>query len=197
MSFLLEPGDPPSKREILGCALRLFVRDGLCETSIRAIGDAAGYTNPALYKFYPSKDALAIHLFERCYLLVHRRVVEALAAGRFRAKLSALVAAWIGLMDEELDAVLFMNESLRDFWPKVSAATKRRSLLGALRQWIEEGQAEGAVPKALDPALAVAMIVGTLGQVARQRAFGAFADSSAVTAQTIALLDGALTRSAR
>ncbi len=66
-AFLLAEADPPSKREILRCALSLFVRDGLSETSIRAIARATHYTNPALYKFFPSKEALALHLFERCY----------------------------------------------------------------------------------------------------------------------------------
>ncbi len=172
MSFLAEPDDAPSKREILAHALRLFVRDGLCETGIRAIGDAAGYTNPALYKFFPSKEALALHLFERCYLLVYERVEAALAAPGFEERLAALVGAWVGLMDEQLDAVLFMNESLRDFWPKVRPAVRKKSLLRALEGFVVDGKREGAVAASVDPELAVALMVGTLGQVARQRFFG-------------------------
>lgn len=195
MEFLLEPDAPPSKREILTHALRLFVRDGLCETSIRAIGEAAGYTNPALYKFFESKDALALHLFERCYLLVYQRVHEVVAQGPFEARLRALIEAWVTLMGEQLEAVLFMNERLREFWPHLRPAVKRQSLLKALAALIREGQQEGVVVASLDPELAVALIVGTLGQVARQRSFGGFSDARALKTQLTATLSAALTRS--
>ena len=46
---LADPEDAESKRQIVACALELFVRKGLSATSIRDIGAAAGYTNPALY----------------------------------------------------------------------------------------------------------------------------------------------------
>ena len=61
-------GDAPAKRRILVTALELFVRDGLCETSVRDIAKASGFTNPALFKHFKSKDDLARYLFERCYL---------------------------------------------------------------------------------------------------------------------------------
>src|SRR5215510_737293 len=64
----VSPEDAPAKKRILVEALHLFVRDGLCETSIRDIADASGYTNPALFKHFPSKERLAVHLFEQCYL---------------------------------------------------------------------------------------------------------------------------------
>jgi AcrR family transcriptional regulator len=195
MDFLAGPDSAPSKREILSHALRLFVREGLCETGIRAIGDAAGYTNPALYKFFASKDALAQHLFERCYLLVYGQVHQALAGGTFEERLTRLVAAWVALMEHHLDAVLFMNEQLRDFWPKVSPAVKRQSLLKALAALVRDGKDEGVVSSALDPELAVALLVGTLGQVARQRFFGGFPDTPTLQAQLTATLFAALTRS--
>jgi AcrR family transcriptional regulator len=52
--------DAPAKKKILTEALRLFVRDGLCETSIRDIARATGYTNPALFKHFASKERLAV-----------------------------------------------------------------------------------------------------------------------------------------
>ncbi len=195
MDFLLAPGDPPSKRQILAQALTLFVRDGLAETSIRAIGDAAGYTNPALYRFFDSKEALALFLFERCYLLVYERVCAATATGSFRERLAGLVETWLSLTDEHLDAVLFMNETLRDFWPKASAATRRKSLLGHLDGLVRSGQREGAVSPNLDAKLCVALLVGTLGQVARQRFFGAFTHRQVLQRDLTALLDAALLRS--
>ena len=83
--FYVLADDPPAKREILVAALALFVRDGLCETSIRDIAKESGFTNPALFKHFRSKDHLARFLFERCYLeLVHLITNAAASGGTFR-----------------------------------------------------------------------------------------------------------------
>ena len=39
--------DPPAKHKILVTALALFVRDGLCETSVRDIAKASGFNAKA------------------------------------------------------------------------------------------------------------------------------------------------------
>jgi len=167
-AFLLAEADPPSKREILRCALSLFVRDGLFETSIRAIARATHYTNPALYKFFPSKEALALHLFERCYAHLFE-VIDATQAPAqpFAARLGALTEAYADLLDENLEAVLYVNETLRTFWPRMPAPARRRSLLGLLRSLVDAGRREGAIDPGTDAQLAVAVLVGTMGQVAR------------------------------
>src|SRR5262245_43883517 len=80
------PEDAPAKKRILVEALHLFVRDGLCETSIRDIADATGYTNPALFKHFPSKERLAVHLFEQCYLNLFEALQRAVTAQQGDAK---------------------------------------------------------------------------------------------------------------
>lgn len=169
--FLLLEGDPPSKREVLRSALHLFVRDGLCETSIRDIAEASGYTNPALYKFFESKEALALHLFERCYLRLASAIHASLERGDFTRDLDALVAAYARLVDENLEAVLFVNDTLRQFWPKLPKSARRHSLIGDLRGLIERGVGEGVVSRTVDKDFAVAMLLGTMGQMARMAYF--------------------------
>ncbi len=169
--FLLLPGDPPSKREVLRCALHLFVRDGLCETSIRDIAQESGYTNPALYKFFESKEALALHLFERCYLRLAGAIHASLEREDFARDLDSLVEAYSRLVDENLEAVLFVNETLRQFWPRLPRAARQHSLVGDLRALIARGIESGAVARTLDVDLAVAMLLGTMGQVARMAYF--------------------------
>ena len=56
----LSADDAAGKRDILTAALHLFVRDGLCETTIRDIAKSAGYSNPVLFKHFDSKDHLAL-----------------------------------------------------------------------------------------------------------------------------------------
>src|SRR3954468_16305939 len=111
LPFYIEPNDPPSKQELLRAALKLFARDGVRESSIRAVAEEAGFTNPVLFKYFDGKDALALHLFERCYLRLVREAVGALAeGGTFRARLGRVIARLMALLDESPEAVLFVNE---------------------------------------------------------------------------------------
>jgi AcrR family transcriptional regulator len=167
--FFVEPADPPSKQELLKAALKLFARDGVRESSIRAVAEEAGFTNPVLFKYFKGKDDLALYLFERCYQrLAHEATVALAGGGSFRARLGRLTTRLLALIDESPDAVLFVNEELRRFWPSVSAATRRRSLVGIVRRFFEEG----SLSKEIEPALLVAGFWGLFGQFARQYAFG-------------------------
>src|SRR5258706_5317147 len=169
LPFYVEPTDPPSKQELLKAALKLFARDGVRESSIRAVAAEAGFTNPVLFKYFEGKEALALHLFERCYLRLVREAMAALASGgSFRARLKLLLTRTLALLDESPEAVLFVNEELRRYWPQVSAATRKHSLIGMTRAFF----AEGDVTKAVDPTLLVAGFWGLLAQFARLYAFG-------------------------
>src|SRR3954463_4805839 len=101
LPFYVEPTDPPSKQELLKAALKLFSRDGVRESSIRAVAAEAGFTNPVLFKYFEGKEALALHLFERCYLRLVREAMAALGAGgTFRFRLGRLIARLLALLDE-------------------------------------------------------------------------------------------------
>src|ERR1700753_2101442 len=92
LPFYVSSDDPPAKQKIVIAALDLFVRDGLCETSVRDIAKSSGFTNPALFKHFPSKDALANYLFERCYLELYRLITNAMQPEyTFAAKQRAVI----------------------------------------------------------------------------------------------------------
>lgn len=170
LPFYVEPTDAPSKQELLKAALKLFARDGVRESSIRALAEEAGFSNPVLFKHFDGKDALALYLFERCYLRMVRETMAALAhEGDVRARVRCLVERLLLLIDESPDAVLFVNEELRRFWPLVSPATRRHSLLGMTRKLFTEST---QVTTDVDPTLLVAGFWGLLGQFARMFAFG-------------------------
>ena len=80
--FYVRDDDPPAKREILSAALKLFSRRGLAATSIRDIAEESGYTNPALYKHFESKEELALHLFETCHARIWTSCAEDSMTGR-------------------------------------------------------------------------------------------------------------------
>ncbi len=164
--------DPPSKRGILRAALALFVQHGLARTNVRMIGKAAGYTNPALFKFFASKEALALHLFERCYARLYSRIERASSEGTFEEALTRVLDAFLAAMDEDLEAVLFVQDALRELWPRVAATLRRRSILGLLRGVFRRGRREGVVDKMVSLDIAVAALVGLVAQLGRMRYFG-------------------------
>jgi AcrR family transcriptional regulator len=185
LPFYVEPTDPPSKQELLKAALTLFARDGVRESSIRAVAEEAGFTNPVLFKYFDGKDALALHLFERCYLrMVHETVGALSTAGTFRERLARLVSRLMALLDESPEAVLFVNEELRRFWPKVSPATRRHSLLGLTMKFFEEVEVANDVNRTL----LVAAFWGLLGQFARMHAFGEWKGQAAEAAPALEAL---------
>jgi AcrR family transcriptional regulator len=171
--FYVSPADAPGKRKILETALALFVRDGLCETSVRDIAKASGFTNPALFKHFRSKDDLARYLFMRCYLELAELVSNAGASGTtFKAKQRAIIDAYLAALDRDANSVLYVVDGLRHFWPRMPAAVRRRPIVGDVRRLLELGRAEGSVTAAVDIDVLTTAWLGTLQQVARFRYFG-------------------------
>jgi AcrR family transcriptional regulator len=171
--FYLEEGDPPAKREILRAALKLFGERGLASTSVRDIADESGYTNPALYKHFESKDELALYLFETCHARVWTRCAAALASGsRFEDKLEAYVAAWIELLDTEPEVLAFLADSARVLWPRARASVRRRTMIGLARTLVEAAPRVRASRGAIDADVAAASMQGTLSELGRMIQIG-------------------------
>jgi AcrR family transcriptional regulator len=164
--------DPPSKQGILRAALALFVRHGLARTNVRMIGKTAGYTNPALFKFFASKDALALYLFERCYTRLYSTVKRAASQGPFDEALGSVLDAFLAAMDEDLEAVLFVQDTLRELWPRVPAPLRKRSILALLRALFRRGRRERAVDSFVSLDIPVAALVGLVAQFGRMTYFG-------------------------
>jgi TetR/AcrR family transcriptional regulator, repressor of fatR-cypB operon len=175
LPFYLTEEDAPAKRAILRAALKLFVQEGFCETTVRDIAAESGYTNPALFKHFANKEDLAVQLFERCYLRQIALLHGALQPPRgFDATLDSLLNSLASALDEDLDAFIFVQEQLRYLWPKVSPAVRRHSLLAQLTALFARGVQEGSVTSEVAPELMVAGFGGLLGQFSRMLYFGEF-----------------------
>ena len=166
LPFYIREDDPPAKREILRAALKLFSRQGLAATSIRDIAGESGYTNPALYKHFLSKDALAQYLFETCHARVWAICADALASAEgFEEKLDAYVAAWLGLLDDEPEVLAFLADSARVLWPRASSAVRRKTMIGLARTLV--GRGPGVASGRMDADVAAAALEGTLAELGR------------------------------
>lgn len=193
--FYVSEDDAPGKQKILVTALGLFVRDGLCETSVRDIAKASGFTNPALFKHFRTKDHLARYLFERCYLQLEKLVSTAIASqDSFAGKQRAVIEAYLAALDHDPDSVLYVEDWLRHFWPQMPENVRRHSIVGDVRRLLEAGRKEGKVTGAVDIELLTTAWLGTLQQFARFRYFGEFRQPARVLADA---LDELLTRMER
>jgi AcrR family transcriptional regulator len=168
MQAFLEEVTPKSKREMLRSALRLFVRKGFAATTVRDIAEDSGFTNPALFKHYPTVQALAQDLYDAAY----RRMAQVLWAefpseSTPRRQLKVLLSRCSQLLDEELELFLFVHENVRAFWPQVPPDVRERSLIRLLIQLLKDDPPESAK-------VVVAALVGFLGQFARMLYFDEF-----------------------
>jgi len=163
LPFYIQEDDPPAKREILRAAMRLFSRNGLAATSIRDIAKASGYTNPALYKHFESKEELALYLFEAC----HRRLWTACQAAiegtsSFDTKLERYIGQVLALVDEDPEAMAFLSDSARVLWPLAGSSVRRHTMIGLARSLMGND-------------VAAASLQGTLAELARMIHVGAVA----------------------
>jgi AcrR family transcriptional regulator len=187
--FYVGEDEPPGKRKILVAALKLFVRDGLCETSIRDIAAASGFTNPALFKHFSGKGALADYLFERCYLELYGIVHTIVGGSRgFPEKHRALIEAYLAAVSRDSNSVLYVQEGLRFFWPRMPAAVRRHSILGQIRRLLEDGQLQGLVTKEIEITFLTTAWVGTLQQFVRAKYFGEFQQDTRELARSLETL---------
>ncbi len=171
--FYIGEDDPPAKREILRAALKLFSEHGLAATSIRDIANESGYTNPALYKHFESKEALAQHLFDVCHRRVWGRLNAAVVSAKsFDDKLDGYIGRWFELVDEHPDVMAFLSDSVRVLWPKASPAVKRQTVIGLARSLAQAAPRRRNGAPEIDPDIAAASLQGTLAELARMLQVG-------------------------
>ena len=174
LAFLSSSEDPPSLRAILGSALELFSEVGISGTSVRAIGDRAGYSNPAIFKYFKTKEDLALHLFEKCYMRYYTSISRAVESGDFHEKLKRIIGCSMDLLEESPEAFLFVQDNLREFWPRLPREKRRYSIVGILTDFIETGKRDGIVRPDVSTGIIAAGFLSSLLQFARLFYFGEF-----------------------
>jgi AcrR family transcriptional regulator len=161
-------GDSPAaKHAIMTEALKLFASRGVEAVSVRDIAAASGFTNPALFRHFASKDALARALFEACYL----RLAAAMQAAAAKAGMAAWLEAALGEIVAAPEMVHFVFENVRRYWAALPDEARACNLPALTRAMLARAQATGAVRGDLDLSLAATVVLGALGQIARSAHF--------------------------
>lgn len=159
------------RARLLSAALYVFVSRGFDGASIRDIGDAAGMTNPALYRHFAGKDELGASLYRDCY----RRMMNAIEAGtggavQPLAKIEAAVHALYRLIESDLRTFLFIDENQTRFWPLIKREFGARSLSQVISSWIKDGRRDGSIDADAPLAVQLSMTMGCLSEWAALRA---------------------------
>ncbi len=153
------------QRKILNSAFKLFSERGFDGVSIRDIAADAGLTNPALYRHYPSKEALGLALYRKSYNAVLDAVV-----GRVNPSMSgvemldAYIDACVDLHRVKPSPLLFLDQLHTIFWPKVSEEYGEQTLSAFILRCIREGQKAGEIRNDVDAAMLSTVPVGVVSQ---------------------------------
>ncbi len=159
------PNRKDPRRRVLDAAARCFIRGGFHATSMHEVCAEAGMSPGALYRYFPSKEAIIIAIIEeersaRAALLAHLETaasfVEALTlmgAALFSSE-PPLVCAELG---PEIAAEVSRNPRLRPVFDEVEAEIE-----AAFLRALEAAQARGEVDPALDREQ-VMLIINALG----------------------------------
>jgi AcrR family transcriptional regulator len=167
--FFVAEGVPPAKRAILEGALELFAERGVDGVTVRDIAARTGFTNPALFRHFAGKEELAFALFETCY----RRLAATIARAEHQgAGLRGAFITALGLIEEHPAAVHYVLENLRRYFRALPREVRAASILGSVRRLAATEASSGSLRRDIHPDLAAAIVIGTLGQVARMTHFG-------------------------
>jgi len=163
------PGAAAGKQRILRAALHLFTEKGLCETSIRDIGAAAKLSNPALYKHYESKDALAQELFVFCYRWLHS-ALEQVVRGEFESfatQFSAYTSTFFRQFETAPEVVIYLSDNIQHFWPEVRAEVAGDTFIEQINRMLVSAIDREEISDELDIDLTSAIIIGGIQQLSR------------------------------
>jgi AcrR family transcriptional regulator len=155
-----------TRRSVYQVAMKLFLKQGFHETSMRAVAEAAGMGKSTLYDYFPRKEEILLYFIEREMEVTHREARD-IAAQQLSAdeKLRRILhSLWSYLNENRAFAALTAREAGR-LGPRAvqRMARRRMAYRGILEQVIREGIAEGDF-RAVDPALAASALHSMMTQ---------------------------------
>ncbi|MGH7093870.1 MAG: TetR family transcriptional regulator [Stellaceae bacterium] len=164
------PRSAGAKEKVERAATALFAARGVDGASIAEIATAAGVSQGALYRHYPSKEALAAGLFDAAY----RRTTAGLAALRasragLAARIAAMVAHFCALYDRDPALFRFMLIAQHDILPMIAEGNPSPA-------WVVEATIADAVAAGelapIEPAAGAAVVMGVVLQTATFHLYG-------------------------
>ncbi len=156
------------KRQLLATAKQLFVLQGYTATTTEKIAQAAGVSEPVLYRHFESKKALFLEVLQEIReATLNRWPTETANLTDPLAKLHAIADMYLGTTREHAVEFRIMHRTLLERDDEEVLAFLRSFYLDSeafLAQIISEGQQAGVFRRELDPRIgAWELIRGALG----------------------------------
>lgn len=160
------------RREIEDAAAKLFAAKGIDGATTREIAAAAGCSEGAIYRYWPSKEALARGLF----MAAHRRIASDIrncsaTGSTIEEQAASIVRVYCGFADRQWDRFAFHLLSTGRFLP---TPEEEDNPVAAAEDVVRAAMQRGEIPEG-DPALVAAMALGVVLQTALHKIYGRIA----------------------
>ncbi len=161
-----------TKARIERAALTLFVARSVAETTTKEIALAASIAEGTIYRYFPSKERLALDMFLRH----HRALAEALDEAQrphpaLRPKIEAIVRCYCDWADR--DWTLFAYHLLNQHSFLIEVPDDTPNPVNVVREVIERAMTAGEIPRR-EVDLAAASAIGVVLQAATYKVYGRF-----------------------
>jgi AcrR family transcriptional regulator len=161
-----------TKARLERAALTLFVARGVAETTTKEIAMAASVAEGTIYRYFPSKEQLALDLFLRH----HQGLAEALAEAQrpakgLRTKVEAIVRCYCEWADR--DWTLFAYHLLNQHSFLIQVPDGMANPVTVVRDVISQAMKAGEIPRR-NVDLAAASAIGVVMQAATYKVYGRF-----------------------
>ena len=172
------------KTKVERAAVDLFAAHGFDGVSIADIAAAAGVSQGALYRHYPSKEELAWALFSTAYLHTGEEL-DRIRIGEvgFEAAVTAMIAHFCALYDEDPAVFRFMLITQHGFLPRIPSGS--RTPVDAVADLVSDAVVKNRL-KPIDPPLGAAVIMGVILQSATFHIYGRLGGSLGARAPVLA-----------
>ena len=158
------------KPKVERAAVELFAAHGVDGVSIGDIATAAGVSQGALYRHYPSKEELAWSLFSEAYLRAGGEFdeIRARVAG-LAPRVGAMVEHFCALYDDDPALFRFMLIAQHGLLPRITE--DQRTVIDVLADTVAAAVATEETPP-VEPLAAAAVIIGIVLQTAVFHIYG-------------------------
>jgi len=172
------------KTKVERATVDLFAANGFDGVSIADIAAMAGVSQGALYRHYPSKEELAWALFSTAYLRTGEEL-DRIRTGEaeFEAAVTAMIAHFCALYDEDPALFRFMLLTQHGFLPRIPSGS--RTPVDAVVDLVGDAVTKNRL-KPIDPALGAAVIMGVILQCATFHIYGRLGGSLGARAPALA-----------
>jgi AcrR family transcriptional regulator len=161
-----------TKSRLERAALTLFVARGVAQTTTKEIAMAASVAEGTIYRYFPSKEQLALDLFLRHHRGLAEALVEAQRPAKgLRAKIEAIVRCYCEWADR--DWTLFAYHLLNQHSFLIQVPDDATNPVAVVRDVISQAMKAGEIPRRnID--LAAASAIGVVLQAATYKVYGRF-----------------------